>query len=108
MQRRTLPNRTPCSITKVRKRLANYYIIIDYDPKTYEPRGLHCHGPKPGSQIWILVNEMCPLIVRVIQTTEHPENLHRTLMEDVRTGSLIYDIISTFVKEYKKWKKYYD
>jgi hypothetical protein len=107
MQRRTLPNRTPCSITKVRGRSANYYIIIDYDPKTYEPRGLHCHGPKSGSEIWVLVNEMCPLIVRVIQTTEHPENLHRTLMEDVRTGSLISDIISTFVKEYIIWKKYY-
>ena len=103
--RRKLPNRTPCSITKIQQRSGNYYIIIDYDPITFEPRSVHCHGPKPGSEIWILVNEMCPLIVRVIQTTKQPENLHRTIMKDTNSLSIIADIIKIFVKEYREWMK---
>ena len=50
---------------------------------------------------------MCPLIVRVIQTTKQPENLHRTIMKDTNSLSIIADIIKIFVKEYKTWMDIY-
>ena len=106
--RRKLPNRTPCSITKVLRNNEKFYVIVDYDPKTYEPRGVFCHGPKPGCELWALIHEVCPLICRVIQTSQNPENIGRTIMRSPKYSiSVIGSIIDIFQKEYKEWLNAY-
>ena len=107
--RRKLPNRTPCSITKVDRNGIGYYVIVDCDPRTLEPRGLHCHGPKPGGDMWTLLHETLPIISRQIQMSGKPLKIASTFTK--RRGelngperfSVLGAIINVFVKEYKAW-----
>ena len=106
--RRNLPNRTPCSITKVDRNGTGYYVIVDFDPKTMEPRGLHCHGPKPGGDMWAILHETLPIISRQIQTSGNPVKIANTLIKSGGSNgperfSVLGDIINVFVKEYKEW-----
>ena len=106
--RRKLPNRTPCSITKVDRNGTGYYVIVDYDPLTYEPRGVHCHGPKPGGDMWAILHETLPIISRQIQMSGNPIKIANTLIKSGGSNgperfSVLGDIINVFVKEYKEW-----
>ena len=106
--RRKLPNRTPCSITKVDRNGTGYYVIVDYDPLTYEPRGVHCHGPKPGGDMWAILHETLPIISRQIQMSGSPIKIANTLIKSGGSNgperfSVLGDIINVFVKEYKEW-----
>ena len=107
--RRKLPNRTPCSITKVDRNGTGYYVIVDYDPLTYEPRGVHCHGPKPGGDMWAILHETLPIISRQIQMSGNPLKIASTLTKSgggfhgPERFSVLGDIINVFVKEYKEW-----
>ena len=108
--RRKLPNRTPCSITKVDRNGIGYYVIVDFDPKTLEPRGLHCHGPKPGGDMWTILHETLPIISRQIQMSGDPVKIVNTVIKHGggKNGperfSVLGDIINIFVKEYKAWR----
>jgi hypothetical protein len=107
--RRKLPNRTPCSITKVDRHGIGYYVIVDFDPKTLEPRGLHCHGPKPGGDMWTILHEILPLISRQIQMSGKPLKIASTFtkrkgeLDGPKRFSVLGDIVNVFVKEYKTW-----
>ena len=106
--RRKLPNRTPCSITKVDRNGTGYYVIVDYVPKTFEPRGVHCHGPKPGGDMWAILHETLPIISRQIQMSGNPIKIANTLIKSGGSNgperfSVLGDIINVFVKEYKGW-----
>ena len=109
--RRKLPNRTPCSITKVDRNGVGYYVIVDYDPVTFEPRGLHCHGPKPGGDMWAILHETLPIISRQIQMSGDPVKIVNTVIkhsggkDGPERFSVLGDIINVFVKEYKLWQK---
>ncbi len=111
MRRRRLPWRRPCDIEKIKRDNSGYYVIIDRDPKNGEPRGLHCHGPKPGSTMWTLLHEICPLISRNIQAMDKPEVIKRWMLTGSRgigqseNFSVIGDILDVFVKHYKEWMK---
>jgi hypothetical protein len=107
--RRNLPNRTPCSITKVDRNGTGYYVIVDCDPKTFEPRGVHCHGPKPGGDMWAILHETLPIVSRQIQMSGNPLKIASTLTKSgegfggPERFSVLGDIINVFVKEYKSW-----
>ena len=108
--RRKLPNRTPCSITKIQRNSVGYYVIVDQDPVTMEPRGVHCHGPKPGGDMWAILHEALPIISRQIQMSGDPVKIANTLIKSgggengPERFSILGDIINVFVKEYKEWQ----
>mgnify|MGYP004215413813 FL=1 len=103
MFRNKLPSRRPCNIIKLMKHSEKYYVIIDYDPLTYEPRGLHCNGPKPGCDIWAILHEVMPVISWNIQCMKDPSRIGEFFKN--QKISVLSDIIEVFVNEHKEWKK---
>ena len=81
-----------------------FYIIIDHDPNTGEPRGLHCYGPKPGCHIWAILHEVMPVISWNIQCMKDPSRIGEFFKN--QKISVLSDVIQVFVNEHKEWKKY--
>ena len=101
--RKKLPSRRPCTIIRLMRNANKFYVIIDRDPNTGEARGLHCHGSKPGCEVWALLHEALPIISRNIQSMKDPE--HIASFFKYQRISILSDIVQVFVNEYKDWRK---